>query len=282
MQSLKNKNALVTGAAGGIGRAIALRLAEEGVNLFLLDIDPLGLSDVVSAAKQRGVLATGRLCDVSQLSDIKAAVDHGLNSKGRFDMLVNNAGITYYGRTEVMSAEHCEQLLTVNLHAPIHFTRLLLPTLLERPEAHVLNVASFMGLVGVRKLATYSASKFGLVGFSEALRAEYARTNLGVTALCPGFVESKLFESAPLGNDRRFPKRPPQWMLSSCEKVATRAIKAILRDEALVVMQSYAKLTHFAKRFFPGLLDFAHHLSRKRFTPQSETPPSEEDRRAAA
>ncbi|MDZ4658962.1 MAG: SDR family oxidoreductase [Bythopirellula sp.] len=282
MQSLKNKNALVTGGATGIGRAIALRLAQEGVHLFLVDIDPVGLSEVVAAAKQSGVSAKGRVCDVGQLEEITASVQHGLNCYGRFDLLVNNAGITYYGRTDQMSAEHCEQLLAVNVHAPLHFTRLLLPTLLEQPEAHVLNVSSFLGLIGVRKLAAYSASKFALVGFSEALRAEFARTNLGVTAFCPGFVETSLFESAPLGCDRHFPKRPPRWMLSTAEKVAARAVKAIQRDESLVVMQHYAKLTHFTKRFFPGLIDFANHLTRKRFTAKLETPPTAEERRAAA
>ena len=282
MQLLKNKNALVTGAATGIGRAIALRLAEEGVHLFLLDIDPHGLSEVVAAAKQCGVSAKSRVCDVSRLADITASVEQGLNCWGSFDLLVNNAGITYYGSTDLMSADHCEQVLAVNVHAPLHFTRLLLPTLLSRPEAHVLNVASFMGLIGIRKLAAYSASKFALVGFSEALRAEYARTNLGVTAFCPGFVETKLFESAPLGNDRHFPKRPPQWMLSTSAKVAARAVKAIQRDESLVVMQHYAKLTHFMKRFFPSLIDFANHLSRKRFSAKMENPPTAEERRAAA
>ncbi len=282
MQSLKNKKALVTGGATGIGRAIALRLAEEGVHLFLVDIDPIGLNEVVAAAKHRGVSAKARVCDVSQLEEITASVQQGLNCYGSFDLLVNNVGITYYGRTDQMSAEHCEQLLAVNVHAPLHFTRLLLPTLLEQPEAHVLNVSSFLGLVGIRKLAAYSASKFALVGFSEALRAEYARTNLGVTAFCPGFVETSLFESAPLGNDRHFPKRPPRWMLSTAEKVAARAVKAIQRDESLVVMQHYAKLTHFTKRFFPGLIDFANHLTRKRFTAKLETPPTAEERRAAA
>lgn len=282
MQSLRNKNALITGAAGGIGRAIALRLAAEGVNLFLVDIDPMGLTEVVAGAKQRGVRAAGRICDVGQLDEIVDSVEYGLQLNGHFDLLVNNAGITYYGRTDQMSAEHCEQLLAVNIHAPIHFTRLLLPSLLERPEAHVLNVASFMGLIGVRKLAAYSASKFAVVGFTESLRAEYGRTNLGATALCPGFVETNLFESAPLGRDRRYPKRPPHWMLSTCDKVAVRAVKAIQRDEAIVVMQHYAKLTHFAKRFFPGLIDLAQHLSRKRLPTKIETPPTAEDRQAAA
>jgi short-subunit dehydrogenase len=181
-----------------------------------------------------------------------------------------------------MCAEHCEYLLAVNLHAPLHFTRLLLPSLLARPEAHILNMASFLGLVGVQKLAVYSATKFALVGFSESLRAEYARTNLGVTAFCPGFVDTSLFASSAHGRDRHSPKRPPRWMMTSADKVAARAIKAIYRDEPLVVMQHYAKAIHLAKRFVPGLIDFASHLSRKRLVSKVEQAPTAEERRAAA
>ncbi len=264
MQSLRNKTALVTGAASGIGRALALQLSREGTDLYLLDVDQVGLVDVVAAVKHEGVDAIGRHCDVSDSRQIDSSVAHILDRWGAIDLLVNNAGITYYGQTEQMSAEHCERLLSINLHAPIHFTRELLPTMLQRPEAHVLNIASFYGLIGTRRLAAYTASKFGLVGFSESLRAEYGRAGLGVTAMCPGFVDTNLFATAPLGADRQQHKTPPRWMLTTPEKIAARAIKAVYRNEAQVVMQPYAKLAHLGKRFVPGLLDWANHLSRKK------------------
>lgn len=262
MQSIRYKVALVTGAAAGIGRAIALRLAHEGADLYLLDINEVALAETVALAKQAGVQALGRYCDVSQTSQIAQCAQHAVERWGQVDILVNNAGITYYGDTAEMTAEHCERLLAINLHAPIHFTRELLPTLLERDEAHILNVASFFGLIGTRKLAVYTSSKFGLVGFSESLRAEYGRRGLGVTALCPGFVDTDLFATAPLGTDRSENKNPPSWMLTTPEKIAARAIKAIYRNHAVVVPQPYAKLAHFGKRFFPGLIDWANHLSR--------------------
>ncbi len=264
MQSLRDKTALVTGAASGIGRAIALLLSREGTNLYLLDVDQVGLVDVVSAVKREGVDAIGRHCDVSDPRQISSSIAHILDRWGAIDLLVNNAGITYYGQTEQMSAEHCERLLAINLHAPIHFTRELLPKMLDQPEAHVLNIASFFGLIGTRRLAAYTASKFGLVGFTESLRAEYGRAGLGVTAMCPGFVDTNLFSTASLGSDRQQQKTPPRWMLTTPEKIAARAIKAIYRNEAQVVMQPYAKLAHLGKRFVPGLLDWANRLSRKK------------------
>ncbi|MCH2115124.1 MAG: SDR family oxidoreductase [Pirellulales bacterium] len=283
MQHIKSKTALVTGAAGGIGRAIALRLAREGADLVLLDVDEAGLSQVVAESRTLGVEATGHYCDVSQTRQIEASTRTILDRFGGIDILVNNAGITYYGQTDQMNAADCEKLLAINLHAPIHFTRLLLPSLLERTEAHVLNVASFFGLVGTRRLALYTSSKFGLVGFSESLRAEYGKRGLGVTALCPGFVDTNLFYSAPRGPDQLQAKQPPRWMLTTPEKIADTAIRAIYGNQGVAVPQLYAKLTHYGKRFFPGLYDWANHLSRKpahrRPNDTSATPPQ---RRTAA
>lgn len=282
MRSIRHKNAFVTGAAAGIGRAIALRLAREGVHLYLLDVDEPGLASVVSEAKRIGVNALGRFCDVSQASHITQSVANALARWDNIDILVNNAGITYYGDTEKMSTADADRLLAINLHAPIQFTRELLPTLLAQPEAHVLNVASFFGLIGTRKLSLYTASKFGLVGFSESLRAEYGRRGLGVTALCPGFVDTNLFDTAPRGTDRQENKRPPSWLLTTPEKIAARAVKSIYRNRRLDIAQTYAQLAFYGKRFFPGLLDWANHLSRKQKLSRPPAANSEESLRRAA
>jgi short-subunit dehydrogenase len=282
MRSIRDKTALVTGAAAGLGRAIALRLAREGVHLYLVDVDEPGLASVVSAARSEGVDALGRYCDVSQPTHITRSVADALARLSKIDILVNNAGITYYGDTEKMSAMDADRLLAINLHAPIQFTRELLPTLLAGPESHILNVASFFGLIGTRKLALYTASKFGLVGFSESLRAEYGRRGLGVTALCPGFVDTNLFDTAPLGPDLQENKRPPKWMLTTPENIADRAVKSIYRNRAIDIAQFYARLAYYGKRFVPGLLDWANHLSRKKKQSQAASDSLEESLRKAA
>ncbi|NOY29387.1 MAG: SDR family NAD(P)-dependent oxidoreductase [Planctomycetes bacterium] len=283
MREIRNKIALVTGGASGIGRAIALQLAREGADLYLVDIDEAALAETVAAVGREGVQALGRRCDVSQPDQITECVEYVLERWGGVDILVNNAGITYYGSTAGMTAEHCERLLAINLHAPIHFTRELLPTLLERDEAHVLNVASFFGLIGTQKLAVYTCSKFGIVGFSESLRAEYGRRGLGVTALCPGFVDTDLFATAPRGSDLSENRLPPDWMLTTPDKIAARAIRAIYRNHAMVVQPAYAKVASFGKRFFPGLIDWANHLScsSRKQKPEAEPAPDSTRRRAA-
>jgi 3-oxoacyl-[acyl-carrier protein] reductase len=163
-----------------------------------------------------------------------------------------------------MSAEHWERLLSINLLAPIQFTRELLPTLLSRDEAHILNVASICGLVGLARVAAYTTSKFGLVGFSESLRTELSRHGLGVTALCPGLVDTNLFSAAARGVDRGENKAPPRWLLATPELIARRAIRAIYRNQGVVVVQPYARALYLLKRFAPRLLDAASRLRTPR------------------
>ncbi len=269
MKVIRGKTALVTGAASGIGRAIARELAREGARVCLLDVDEQRLESVAGEIRALGVDALTRRCDVSDSSQNTAAVEFLLDQWGTLDILVNNAGVTYYGRTLAMSAEHWNRMLAINLHAPIQFTRELMPALLKRGDAHVLNVASICGLVGLARVTAYSTTKFGLVGFSESLRHECGRMGLGVTALCPGLVDTDLFNSALRGKDVKQAKTPPRWTLITPEAVARRAIRAIYRNQGVVVMQPMSRLLYAVKRFTPGLLDLAHRLRRRRQDPPS-------------
>jgi NAD(P)-dependent dehydrogenase (short-subunit alcohol dehydrogenase family) len=264
MRHICGKTALVTGVASGIGRAITLRLAAEGVNLFVVDIDEVGLANTVDEARQTGAQVIGRRCDVAEPSQVSSVVAEILNRWGGVDILVNNAGITYYGPTVQMSAEHWDRVLRVNLLSHVQFTRELLPSLLARREAHVVNVCSMFGLVGMPKLAAYSTTKFALVGFSESLRNECGRDGLGVTALCPGFVDTNLFTSAPLGVKQKQAKEPPRIFRTTPEKVARAAVKAIRRNRRMVVMTPAAWFLVSAKRFVPGVMDFMLHLGRRK------------------
>jgi short-subunit dehydrogenase len=264
MREIRGKWALVTGAASGIGRAIAIRLAREGAHLFLVDIDEHNLANVVEEVRDAGVDAFGRRCDVADTGDVSAAVAEVLSRCGGVDILVNNAGITYYGRTERMTAENWDRLLRVNLQSHIQFTRELLPSLLARREAHVLNVCSILGLIGMPKVTAYCTTKFAMVGFSESLRNEFGRQGLGVTALCPGFVTTNLFTNAPLEKSAEEHKLPPRAICTTPERVAKAAVKAIYRNRRLVVMEPFARLMHATKRFAPWILDFIFHLGRRR------------------
>ncbi len=264
MRVIRGKKVLISGAASGIGRAIALRLAHEGADLFLVDIDEAGMAATAAEARGAGVEVVTRRCDMSQPREVTSAVAAVLGLWNGVDILVNNAGITYYGKTERMAAEHWEKLLRINLLSHVQFTRELLPTLLERPEAHVLNVCSVLGLVGMPKVTAYCTAKFGMVGFSESLRREFGREGLGVTALCPGFVRTNLFTSAPLEEKVEAHKIPPRAITTTPERVANAAVKAIYRNRRLVVIEPFARFMVAMKRFAPSLLDAVFHMGRRK------------------
>lgn len=274
MKSIRGKQALITGAASGIGKAIALALAREGADLYLLDIDEAGLKDVLAEVTSLKVKALGRVCDLTKPDSITQAVQEVLARWRHIDILVNNAGVAYYGPTHKMTAEQWDWLLAINLLAPIQLTRELLPVLMERPEAHILNVCSIAGLVAGGRFAAYHVSKFGLVGFSEALRAEYGRKGIGVTALCPGPVRTKLYQSAQTGKgSTKSVPEPPRWVCTTDTKVAEKAIKAIRKNKRLVLLTPLAHLLYQTKRFAPWLLDLLNHTGRKKkLVPESQAP----------
>jgi short-subunit dehydrogenase len=264
MREIRGKTALITGAASGIGRAIAMRLAKEGATLFLVDIKDNALAEVSAEARAFGVDVITRRCNVAEPREVSAAVAEVLNRWNGVDILVNNAGITYYGKTERMAADHWDKLMRVNLLSHIQFTRELLPSLLARREGHVLNVCSILGLIGMPKVTAYCTSKFGMVGFSESLRNEFGRQGLGVTAMCPGFVRTNLFTNAPLEADVEEHKLPPKAICTTPERVANAAVKAIYRNRRLVVMEPFARLMYATKRFAPWLMDGIFHLGRRK------------------
>ena len=264
MRTIRGKKALVTGAASGIGRAIALALARQGADLYLVDVNEANLFAVIAEARPHGVTVVGAVCDVACPDQISTQVAKVLKEWGGLDILVNNAGVAYYGPTERMTAEQWQRLLAVNLLAPIQFTRELLPTLLERPEAHIVNVCSIAGLVASGRLAAYHVSKYGLVGFSEALGAEFYRRGLGVTALCPGLVRTNIFQAAVNGRDDKPIRTPPAWMCASPEAVAKSAVQAILKNRSLVVITAMARFLWYFKRLSPSLLSWISRFGKRK------------------
>lgn len=287
-REIRGRKVLITGAAGGIGRAISLELARQGADLYLFDIDETGLGDVVAQAQALGVEAVGVQCDLTRPDEVTACIQTMLDRWGYIDTLVNNAGVAYYGPTLKMSQEHWDWLLRINLHAPIQITRELLPTLLERPEPHILNISSIFGLVASGRSAAYHVSKFGLVGFSEALRAEFGRRGMGVTLVCPGPVRTNLYRDAVSGKTDRSVPDPPGWICCSPQRVAAKAVRALRRNRRMVLVTPVAHFFWNLKRFAPGLIDLMHHIGRRRkqrsrtSTPQevaaARSPDAREDR----
>lgn len=282
MKQIRGKKALVTGAASGIGRGIALALAHDGADLFLWDVNESGLTAVANEIRTLGGHAEFARVDLTQPTAISTAVDALLQEWGNIDILVNNAGVAYYGPTHKMTAAQWDWLMGINLLAPIQITRELLPILLDRPEAHILNVCSISGLVAGGRFAAYHTSKFGLIGFTESLRAEYGRRGLGVTSLCPGPVQTNLYRQCATGTDGKVAPEPPQWLCTTVDAVASRAIRAIRRNQRMPVVGLLAHLLFTAKWAAPDLLDFLNHFRRnKRALEKKEEAQLQESPKAA-
>jgi len=281
VHNLHGKYALVTGAAGGIGRAICRRLAQEGTNLLLLDTDANKLSLVIAETQSLGVQVEKHVCDLTQSQSIHDTVHRIQADWGKIDLLVNNAGVCYYGPTANMVGDDWDQVMSINLSAPIRLTQELLPMLLDQEEAHIVNVASMFGLVGYRRLVAYCTSKFAMVGFSESLRADLRRTPVGVTAICPGFVATEFFKNASCGYDNRETPTPPRWVCTSPDKIAQKTIKGIKRNKRIVVATPLAHALFNTKRYAPWLLDLLNAAGRRkkpRAIPTQDAAPQQESR----
>jgi len=263
MKNLRDKRVLVTGAGSGIGRAIALELAHRGSHPWLLDIDEAKLGSVATEARRCGVDVAARRCDLRHEDEIRSVVEEVLSAWRGIDILVNNAGILWYGATEKISDQQWNELLAVNLAAPIALTRLFLPSLLQLREAHVLNVCSLYGLVPKRRLAAYQTAKFGLVGFSQSLRLEYGPGGLGITVLCPGLVQTDLIASAGRGGRLLAPLNLDMRLAAAPERIAVRAVRAIQKNEGLVVCTAHARGLWLLHRCSPRLLDRWQHWKRR-------------------
>ena len=257
MKTIENKTTLITGAASGIGRETALMMAQKGARIVALDRDEEGLGKLTNELSDRGEFCFPIVCDLASASDTEMAVRKVVNKMKGVDFLINNAGIGYHGATHEMPRESFEQVLQINLHAPCDLFQHLVHELIKSDVGHVVNVASIFGLVPHPRTAAYCASKYGLVGFTEAIRAEYGRWGLGVSMVCPGFVQTPMLESLPEQSETgQKLRKPSKWLTTTPDKIARKIVKAIRYNKRLVLATPLAHFLYHTKRLFPGTCDF--------------------------
>ena len=192
MQDIKNKVALITGGGRGIGRATAIELAKEGVNVGLVGRTLENLEKVKAELEAYGVKVAVATADVSNLDEITKAVESIKSELGPIDILLNNAGISKFGGFMELTPEEWTNIIDVNLKGVYYTTRAVLPEMIERQTGDIINISSTAGERGGPVTSAYSASKFGVIGLSESLMQEVREHNIRVSTMTPSTVATEM------------------------------------------------------------------------------------------
>lgn len=256
--TLRNDSVVViTGAASGIGRALAIKVASEGVvGIGISDVNETGLSE--TAAMITGVPVSTHVIDVSKLDEVKQFADDAIAKHGRVTHLINNAGVGVFGSFEHLSIEDFEWLMGINFWGVIYGCKVFLPLLKAQPQSHIVNVSSVFGFIAPEEQTAYCSSKFAVRGFTESLRHELAATNVAVSCVHPGGIKTDIARNSRVGADT-----PEEWKQqgakffdkvakTSPETAAEVIIKGIKeRNPRILIGQDAYAISTFS-RLFPA------------------------------
>jgi short-subunit dehydrogenase len=255
--NLRGGVAVVTGAASGIGAALARGLAAKSCDLALADRDAAGLATSAAAARERGVKVSEHVLDVSDAKAIATLPDQVLAQHGRINVLINNAGVALGGTFAQTDLADFEWLMNINFYGVVRMTHAFLPFLQREQAAQIVNISSIFGIIAPPGQTAYCASKFGVRGFSESLRHELLESSIGVTVVHPGGVATNIAENArnPKGlnsdevEQRR--ARARQMLTLSPDIAAATIIDGIERRADRVLIGSDARRAALIQRLFP-------------------------------
>lgn len=192
------RTAIVTGGASGIGRSLAEELCRRGAPVTVADVDGSLLEETVGELRSRRYLAEGARLDVTEFEAVKEVVEDAVRAHGRLDYTFNNAGIVIAGETQDFSHDDWQRVIDTNPYGVVHGVMAAYPLMVEQRSGHIVNTVSLAGLVPATGEISYTTSKYGVVGLSNALRAEAAHYGVKVGAVCPGFIRTPIYESCEL------------------------------------------------------------------------------------
>ncbi len=246
MTRIASKHVVITGAASGIGRLVASRMADLGAAVTLLDLNEEGLELAVEQIRDAGGPTRGYRCDVSDKGDVARVTRQIVEEGGPVDILVNNAGVVSGNWLLDLTDEQIERTFGVDALALFWMTRAFLPAMIERDAGHIVNVASAAGLIGTCEQTDYAASKHAAVGFDEALRMEVRQLapHVRTTIVCPYYVDTGMFA----GVSSRFP-----WLLPILkeDQVAERMVRAVEHNQRRVLMPRMIRVVPILREVLP-------------------------------
>ncbi|MES2489538.1 MAG: SDR family NAD(P)-dependent oxidoreductase [Pseudomonadota bacterium] len=257
MSRFDQQKILITGAGSGIGRATALAFAKEGAHIIAVDVGTASVKETAALIAAKGGSCETYTADVSSEKAMRSLADKVHAEHGALDVLVNNAGIGASGRFLETSIETWDKVHAVNVRGVMLGCKLFIPAMVERGHGHVVNTASMAGYFAAPDLPVYAASKFAVLGFSEALRMDLQKQNIGVTAICPGVINTNIVATTLAeGVSAKWQKNAVAFYKKrnyGPEKVASAIVDAVRHNRAVVPVSPEAWAGYYLKRFMPGL-----------------------------
>lgn len=260
MKDFNGRVAAITGAGSGIGRALAEELARRGAHLALSDIDEAGLAETVGRCEGRGVKVTSEVVDVADRDAVHAWADHVVADHGKANLIINNAGVALGASVDAMSYEDLHWLMGINFWGVVHGTKAFLPHLKAAGEGHVVNISSVFGLVSIPSQSAYNAAKFGVRGFTDALRIELDIEGAGVssTTIHPGGIKTAIARNARMdesvaGFSGDHASEFDRLARTTPEKAARQILAAVERNRRRALIGPDAKVFDLVSRLPAGV-----------------------------
>jgi short-subunit dehydrogenase len=261
MSLTKESVVVITGAASGIGRALAVRLAREAISgIAISDVNAEGLAETEKLIVNPNLKATAHLVNVADEAEMRAFAEKVAKAHGRVTHVINNAGVALGGSVKEVSLEDMRWLMNINFWGTVYGTKLFLPYLEKEKSAHIINFSSLFGIIAPPGQTTYAASKFAVRGFTEALRHELEGTNIAVSVVHPGGVKTNIANNAKIGEgvtmtakelEARKQKFNQNLSRTSPDQAAEIIVKGIKARSHRILFGADARLLSIIARFFP-------------------------------
>ncbi|MGM0557612.1 MAG: SDR family NAD(P)-dependent oxidoreductase [Myxococcota bacterium] len=262
MKNFDGKVAAITGAASGIGRSLAVALAEQGCDLALSDIQEQEMGETAALARRQGAEVTATVVDVAEREAVERWADAVADHFGRVNLIFNNAGVSVSATVEGLDYEDFEWLMDINFWGVVHGTKAFMPYLRESGEGHVINISSLFGIIALPTQSAYNASKFAVRGFTESLRAEldYEEGPVSCTSVHPGGVKTNIANAARIGDTGVLERSPGdiaeefnnELARLSPEDAAEQILDAVRADRRRVLVGGDAKILEKLQRLMPS------------------------------
>ena len=279
MKTFDQRVVVITGAASGIGRALAVQLAARGASLALADMNREGLEETRALVDKVGARCTLQCLDVADREAFEAFASQVIADHGEVNVVINNAGVTLVDSVEHQSYEDFEWLMNINFWGVVHGTRAFLPHLQQVADAHIVNISSVFGLIAVPMQSAYNASKFAVRGFTEALKMELAGSHIRVSCVHPGGIKTSIARSARMNQETTGVSREEMGAgfdakaSTTADQAAAIIIRGMLKNKRRILVGTDARVVSLAARLFPGsyekLLGLEKAVRARRKDPQA-------------